>query len=279
MQNHKVFILVLASIFILLTAEAKNTKILFVGNSFTYEPGDVLQPELPNQVGAVAKDLNLDIQIDFVVKGGQTLKRHFDEGQVAAKLHSKAYDFVVIQAQSIEPIALPKCFVQNGGPIGRTEFLEYATKLIKMVKDNGATPILFNHWTYQADHPWLKNDFLCLKFAADEMSAGQNWFGNNLSDYQHMLNQGFKLAQQSNSTTKILAIGDKWQNILNDPKGIINDSTFYQDDHMHPTIHGTYFNALVLVHDILNQDISRIQYHPNKISTDEFKYLKLKASR
>lgn len=93
-----------------ITCYARTIKVLFVGNSFTYQPGEEVNPGLPKYFVAIAKDLGIDIEADSVVRGGQTLKGHYYDGRIQEKLDNNKYDYVVLQAQSVEALVLPKCF-------------------------------------------------------------------------------------------------------------------------------------------------------------------------
>ncbi len=175
-------------LFIFITAfssilQAKAQKILFIGNSFTFEPGDERKPALPQYVAFIMQKLKKELKVEFVIKGGQTLKKHVDDGEVFTKLNSQKFDYVVIQPHSIEALELPRCFYENGGPFGRPEFLYYAEVLVDMIQKKGAKAVLLSPWTYQKEHPWLKSDFLCLRFKKGENKAGEKWFGDSLSDY------------------------------------------------------------------------------------------------
>lgn len=262
------------TLFLTTLATAQPIKVLFVGNSFTYEPGDMSNPALSENFKKIALSLNTEVQVDFVVKGGQTIKRHFDEGEVARKLSSTKYDYVIVQAQSIEALELPKCFPDNGGPVGRPEFLEYSNKLISLIEANGAIPVIFAHWTYKKDHPWLQTNFPCLKFANNEINAGKNWFGTNLIEYQEMLNEGFALAAVASPNTIQSMVGSKWQELMNNKTGNIPDTVLYQDDNLHPTVQGSFFSAMVLARDVLKIDMNLLIKHPGEISEKQFELMK-----
>lgn len=251
-------------------AAAQPIKVLFIGNSFTFVPGGTTNPALPNHFKNIALALNTDVEIDFVVKPGQTLKRHYDEGEVAMKLTSKKYDYVVLQSQSIEALELPKCFPNNGGPVGRSEFLEYSKKLLDLIALNGAKPVIFAHWTYKSDHPWLKDDFLCIKFDSNETNAGKNWFGVNLLEYQLMLNEGYALAAIHSPNAIKSLVGNKWQDLMTK----IPDSVLYHPDSFHPSAQGSFFSAMVLAKDVLDLNVHLLNEHPWEISTYQFEQMK-----
>ncbi|UOF02171.1 SGNH/GDSL hydrolase family protein [Bdellovibrio reynosensis] len=251
-------------------AVANPIKILFIGNSFTFVPGGTTNPALPNHFKDIALALNTEVEIDFVVKPGQTLKKHYDEGEVAMKLSSKKYDYVVLQSQSLEALELPRCFHEKGGPVGRPEFLEYSKKLLDLIALNGAKPVIFAHWTYKQDHPFFKDDFVCLKFESNEFNAGKNWYGINLLEYQLMLNEGYSLAAIHSPNAIKSLVGTKWQALMTK----IPDSTLYHPDSYHPSAQGSFFSAMVLAKDILNLNVHLLTEHPWEITAHQFEQMK-----
>lgn len=90
------FLTFVTALFLATLAIAQPVKVLFVGNSCTYEPGDTTGPALPENFKEIATALDKDVQVDYVVKGGQTLKRHFNEGEVSRKLSFTKYDYVIV---------------------------------------------------------------------------------------------------------------------------------------------------------------------------------------
>ncbi|WP_413584178.1 hypothetical protein [Bdellovibrio sp. HCB274] len=271
---NKTFLAFVVTLLLSVLASAQPIKVLFVGNSFTYEPGDVSNPALPENFKAIALALQADVQVDAIVKGGQTMKRHFDEGEVAKKLQSTKYDYVILQAQSIEPLELPKCFPDNGGPIGRSEFVEYAKKLITLIQNSGATPVVFAHWTYKKDHSWLQASFPCLKFASNEVHAGKNWYGADLIEYQNLLNEGFTLATEGSASVILSKVGNQWQALMGSELGNVPDAALYQEDNFHPTTVGSFFSAMVLARDILSIDLNPLTKHPADVTEAQFQTMK-----
>lgn len=84
---------------------------LFIGNSFTYRgnSGTESEPEVPAHFKKIANNLDIDVNVDFVVKGSHTLTKFADStdemGQIVEqKLTTKQYDYVILQEQSTTPI-------------------------------------------------------------------------------------------------------------------------------------------------------------------------------
>jgi hypothetical protein len=91
----------------------KSHKLLFIGNSFTFFPSDVFSVENPgvcSLFSEIGKSLNIDLEVDFVVKGAHTLKKFASASDemgkiVDEKLKSASdYDYVILQEHSTTPV-------------------------------------------------------------------------------------------------------------------------------------------------------------------------------
>jgi hypothetical protein len=138
----------------------------------------------------------------------------------------------------------------------------------------GTIPILMVQWTYQWDHNYLKPNFQCLRFAADEARPYQNWYGDDLDSYQALLDEGYAFLAARVPGSKVSLVGGQWRRILNERSAPITDINLYQEDHFHPAAIGTYFNAMILVRDIFSVDLKHLDQHPPELSETQFNYLK-----
>lgn len=85
---------------------------LFIGNSFTYRGNnisDLTHPEVPENFLKIATNLDLQVNIDFVVKGSHSLTKFANPEDemgsvVETKLTTNQYDYVILQEQSTTPI-------------------------------------------------------------------------------------------------------------------------------------------------------------------------------
>ena len=120
--------LLLSSLFVAVSA-GKDTKILFLGNSYTAQSATFIKEvfELEN-TGYVP---------DFVTPGGKDLAFHLNNVNSQKKLASAKWDIVIIQEQS-QKAGLPGHFV-NG-------FYDVAKGLCTAIKMQGAKPCLFMTW-------------------------------------------------------------------------------------------------------------------------------------
>lgn len=86
------------------------TRVLFIGNSFTYFRESVEYPAVPKYFERIATNLNQEVDVDFVVKGSHSLTKFgnpTDEcGRVVEQyLTTKEYDVVFLQEHSTTPIS------------------------------------------------------------------------------------------------------------------------------------------------------------------------------
>jgi hypothetical protein len=102
-----------------------SNRILFIGNSFTDFNGGMDQ---------ALKGLDPSIAAGRIAPGGYTLENHWNGGEALNAIHSRKWNYVVLQDQSQAPVTNP------------AEFLAYAGKFGNEIKAAGAVPILFMTW-------------------------------------------------------------------------------------------------------------------------------------
>lgn len=107
--------------------------ILFIGNSYTYVNN------LPAQISLLHnsqnnKKLIFAEQISF---GGASLRQHWERSDALKRIHSKQWDFVVLQEQSSKPYE------------NREETIKYASLFINEIKKSKAFPLLYLTWANQ----------------------------------------------------------------------------------------------------------------------------------
>jgi|GEM_PF-852960 len=119
-----------------------STRILFIGNSYTYAGMGESNPEIPFRIKEMGSFYGKPVSTDFVVKGGALLERHWKEGKALKMIETNHYDFVVLQDQSSVTLRNVETF--------RT----YATKFDSVVKKSGAVTVLYMTWGY-ANRPLM----------------------------------------------------------------------------------------------------------------------------
>lgn len=105
-------------------------QVLFVGNSFTGEPGDVAE-----LVAALAEVSGVGFRAGLVAPGGFSFEAHFEEiGQGRDAIVEGGWDRVVLQEQSRRPIFF------------RPLFERYGRLLVAEAVSAGARPVLYMTW-------------------------------------------------------------------------------------------------------------------------------------
>lgn len=126
-------------------------RILFLGNSFTYFH------DLPKIVSQM-----LSCEVESHTRGGAKLAEQLNpETEMGAKtlkaLKEERWDYVVMQEQSF-------------APIGNFEaFLKSVKALSSLIKENGATPVLYATWAYRENTEKLATTNLTYAEMADAL--------------------------------------------------------------------------------------------------------------
>lgn len=133
------------------SAASKTTRVLFVGNSFTFWRGGLWK-----HLKALSEAMEpaLGYEASSVVKGGASLEVMWNRTRAAEEIATGKWDVVVLQED------LPETSV--------AAFREYGPRFVKAVRDTGARPILFMAWEYD------RLDWISMKEIADahrEMAA------------------------------------------------------------------------------------------------------------
>lgn len=122
--------------FFVLAQKKESVKILFIGNSFTY------YWNMPELVGAMAESQGIAVEVYQSTVGGSNLEQHYTEKNntvTQTMLASKKWDYVILQDYSSRTITEP------------AKFTEYAGKLISLIRDKKAKPVLFMTWAYKSN--------------------------------------------------------------------------------------------------------------------------------
>ena len=161
--NHKIFIAIFERTKIILMKQVRNfltwallvfatfswsqsmppdtTRILFIGNSYTY------YNSLPELVKAMAKEKFPDrvVKTQLISQGGATLKRHWEEGKAQQAIKSDHWEYVILQEQSRLGMGM---VIDDEFYFGQTDlFFEYARKFNMEIKGAGAKTVFFMTWS------------------------------------------------------------------------------------------------------------------------------------
>ena len=120
--------------------EKSPTKILFVGNSFTFFWN------MPQLVSAMAESQGVSINSYQSTVSGSSLEQHWkgEKGSLTRKkIDENNWDYVVLSDHSLRTIDAPE------------KFREYGGKFIDLVRLKGAEPIFMITWSYK-DNPSMQ---------------------------------------------------------------------------------------------------------------------------
>jgi len=162
MQQLNRFLLLFFLTFVTLSFAQSNssdtTKILFIGNSYTYYNSS---PEL---LKAMVKEKfpNQAIKVQLVSQGGMTLQRHWQQGKALKTIKSDDWDYVVLQEQSKLGMVL---VIDNDTYFGETDhFFKYARKFDAEIKNVGGKTVFMMTWSTK-DRP-KEQDILTYAYTA-----------------------------------------------------------------------------------------------------------------
>jgi len=118
------------------TAQKDTTRVLFIGNSFTYFFN------LPQVVNSMAQTQGKVIITRQSTVGGSNLEQHWkgEKGtESMKKLNEGKWDYVILNNHSLSPIETPEAF------------FEYGKKFVDAIKKTGAKPVFMMTWAYKSN--------------------------------------------------------------------------------------------------------------------------------
>jgi hypothetical protein len=120
------------------SGEAGCTRVLFLGNSYTYVN------DLPSTFARLAQSAGHPTETVTVANGGQTLAEHASSPVSTDRISAGGWTYVVLQEQSGTPAS----------PYSRDYYMYPAVRtLANRVESAGAWPILFMTWGYRDGLP------------------------------------------------------------------------------------------------------------------------------
>jgi hypothetical protein len=195
------------------SAQETCTRILFIGNSYTYVN------DLPAMVAELSRAGGHHVETGMAAEGGLTLADHVKSSATQAKLGSAKWDLVVLQEQSQVP-AVAQFRTDQMYPAAR--------ELARSIRVAGARPMLFLTWAHR-----------------------DGWPENGLPDYARMqaeIDQGYEaLGEQVGAP--VVPVGIAWSTVVSQNAR----PDLWQDDGTHPTVAGTYLAACVFYAAIFHQ--------------------------
>ena len=192
---------------------SEGPQVLFIGNSYTDSNG------FPEMFANLARSGGHDVEVGLLARGGWTLEKHAQAAETAEIIQQRAWDYVVLQEQSIIP----------SNTVVREQSMYPAVRILNNEIENiGASAILFITWGRR---------------------DGLSQLGySSFSEMQNGLSRGYlNIAIELNIL--VSPVGLAWKNALKiDPQ-----LALWQDDGSHPSVLGSYLAACVFYAVIFNE--------------------------
>lgn len=196
------------------------TRILFIGNSFTFEN------DLPGMFTKLANSGGQPVVTGMAAQGGWTLADHVNTSETMNQISGSKWDYVVLQEQSEIP-AFEQSREASMYPAART--------LVRQIAAVGARPIFFMTWAHQNGLP--ENNLQDYKTMQFQIDIGYMGIAQELSAWVAPVGYAWLLAEGQNPQL------DLWQ-----------------EDGSHPSVQGTYLAACVFYAVIFRQSPVGLSY-------------------
>jgi hypothetical protein len=198
----------LLTLLIVSIAQAQDSiSVLFIGNSYTYVN------DLPNVFSQLTNALGDEATVDSKSNGGFTFQNQLNDAATHAKIHTRPWDFVVLQGQSQEP-SFPTSQVN-------TSTLPPAVALADSVYANNycSQAMYFMTWGRQAGDP--------------------QWDSINTFDKMNGRLRDAYVRITDSAQGCVAPVGVAWKYVRDNFSSI----NLYQSDGSHPSLEGTYLAA------------------------------------
>lgn len=200
---------------------AQNTRVLFIGNSYT------AANNLPQTVRDLALSLGDSISFDSNTPGGFTFQGHSNDATTLSKISAGNWDYVVLQAQSQEPSFSPAQVQAQTYP--------YARKLDSLIHAHTECAITMFYMTWGRKYGDASN---CAVYPPVCTYDGMS---------QRLRESYLEMGEDNHS--QVAPVGVAWKNAR------LADSTInlWSGDNSHPSVAGTYLTACVFYASIFKQ--------------------------
>jgi hypothetical protein len=133
------------------------TRILFLGNSFTYVN------DLPSTFAQLAWSAGHAVEVAMVANGGETLAQHAASSDSLGKIAAGGWTYVVLQEQSDTPATT-----------AASDYYMYpaARTLADRAEHAGAVPMFFMTWAHKDGEPTAGQNYEAMQQAVDNSYLG-----------------------------------------------------------------------------------------------------------
>jgi hypothetical protein len=204
-------------------------RVLLIGNSYTQAN---LMPHLLRRISE-SVPRGTPLQIETVVRGGFTLRKHLEYGEAATRIRRGHYDEVVLQGHSLSAVFDPF-------------ELDQSVHLFKrMIDRTGARTVLYATWPRHPQASFYRAQFEVRSFA-DMASRVDGAYA--------------RLAGRFNA--RVAPVGRAFARALHEAPHL----ELYRSDGSHPSPAGSFLAASVLYGTLTGQDPRAATYRPFNVT-------------
>ena len=176
--------------------------VLFVGDSLTYVNN------MPELVARIGQSKGRCIVTSMVASGGESLRDHWQSGDVERALLERRWQYVVIQDQS----TFGEAYLVNGDyrVHDASDLFTYGHLIMALVRKHGGTPVVYLPWAARFQQP---RDTLYVRWAYVTFARGEH--------------------------ATIVPAMDAWARARRQLPAV----NFFRPDGLHPTAAGAYLTA------------------------------------
>lgn len=213
-------------------------EVLFIGNSY------MLMHDLPSIVAELGDAGGVELDGELLAKGGKDFEFHLANRATHERLAAREWDYVILQSHSLDPVR------------NRDGFLAAGEKLIELVREAGAEPLLFETWARDEQNKIYR--FGRAGYGPDEM--------------QEMVHDAYaELSRRSGA--QVIDVGAAWLATRSqDP-----DIDLYARDLAHPNKTGSYLTATVIFTALTGLSPVEAELPPLDIAPDDARRLHRQA--
>ena len=215
-------------------------RVLFLGNSYT------LYHNVPKLTQTFARSAGKDLECDMIAQGGAYLKLHYEELGTPEKIRSSAYDAVVIQGNSNEPI------------LAKQRFHEYADKFVDLVHEANAKPFLYQTWARHKHHEMYRNIWWKIGFTPAGM-------------LKRIRREYAAVAARKRAT--VIPCGEAWAHATKKHRLMLHDADLH-----HAALAGAALSAMVAAAKLTGSSTDAMNHRPTGLTETQCQLLKLSAN-
>lgn len=231
LSPYRLFPAVLATAFSVAVAAGQPPpiRVLFLGNSYTYSN------DMPAILQRLASDGGDSLDYEMEAPDGASLEEHYKRGSVGIALKEGAWDYIVLQEQSLRP-AMPLRQVEK-------TFFRYGELLNRQIKGlyPGAQTLLYVTWGR-----WRHTGPLC-----ELMPPACSYWGSD-----SLITLRYRMLAERTGATPVPA-GPAWRYVQTHHPEI----ELFNPDAIHPSLEGSYLAACCFYAIIFRKDPARLSYN------------------